>query len=356
MKGKPHFVYETGFDNRSKYRAEYPLRVAALASIQDWDIICWHVYSGRDDFSRPDPFTGPIDIGHDYLHYRNDEVVLSSLKAAGEIFKHHLIAPAPEPTQYTFGRDSVYDPASMDYGKSYGKLGETFIPTTYRYGSRVTLDPTQKEDTVEGTLKRPDVFQSNPVRPNEQITYDWRRSFLKMDSPAAASYVGFFGRYGKQAIDFDHSGVTFSQISVVNPDGMPYPMTPEESYVQVSLVSEDGKPLAEAQSLVLSAVSTALNTDYKLDVTRTNKGMHQQGPAEEAPREFFGAWVENVGKEPVLVARVNVTVAAPQLAGMTYTMYDMNMNELATGSVKTDGQLVIPADQPVFFVKLTRDP
>lgn len=354
MKGKPHFVYETGFDNRSKYRAEYPMRVAALASIQDWDIICWHVYSGRDDFSRPDPFSGRVDVGHDYLHYRNDEVVLASLKAAGEVFKNRLIAPAPEPTVYTFGSDTLYDPASMDYGRSYGQLGSTFIPTTYRYGSRVVIDPSQEEDVVDGPTKRPDVYISNPVQPNDEITYDWRRSFLKMDSSGAATYVGFFGKYGSKTIDFENSDVTFSEIEIVNPDGMPYPVTPEESYVQIALVSEDGKPLAQTRSAVLTAMSTSFNTGYQLDVTKANQGMHQKGAADEPPREFFGSWVSNTGKEPVLVARVGASVTSPALEGMSYTMYDLNMNKLASGEVEKGGRVVIPAEKPVFFVRFTR--
>lgn len=42
--GKPLFVYETQIDNRTKYRAEYPYRMATALSLLDGDIVNWHDY------------------------------------------------------------------------------------------------------------------------------------------------------------------------------------------------------------------------------------------------------------------------------------------------------------------------
>lgn len=351
--GKPTFLYETNIDNRTKYRAEYPLRVAAAGAIQGWDIVCWHVYGNTRDSAAEKPFDSPINVWHDHFGYAGDEVQLSAMRAAGEIFKGGLLDPAPHPTTFTFGRHSLYDPESMDYGKSYGDLGRRIIPTMYRHGVRLTMDPSQEGDSVDGPSIRPGVYEPNPVRPTDQIEYDWHKSHLKLDAPAVAGYVGFFAQYGKPTLSFEHTGVTFGDVKIVNPPDMPYPVKQGEQYVELTLASADGLPLGKTRRAVLSAVSTSFNTGYALDLTRGSKGRQQDGPADGPPAEFWGAWMSEGGRLPVLVARVGVTVAGREIDGMHYAFYDLNMNEIGTGTVK-GGELVVPADLPVFYTVLTR--
>jgi hypothetical protein len=352
--GKPHFVYETMVDVRTKYRAEYPMMVAALASIHDWDIICWHSFSGKPKglITNPNPFDDRIAIWHDYLIFRSDEVLASAMKAAGEIFKNRLVDPVRSPTTFVFGARSLYEPEAMDYGKSYGEVRDWFTPTAYRYGVQTRIDPTRQDDEVIGPAVRPNVYESQPIRPTEQIAFDAKRGHLMFDSPAVASYTGFFADYGKPVIEFS-SGVRFSGVQVVNPENMPYPVKADEQYVALTLATADGKPLAETKRAVLSAVSTSFNTGYELDLTRSSGG-RQDHPPREGLREFWGAHPKNPGSAPVLVARVGVTVEAPQLAGMKYTLRDWHMRPIGEGVVE-GGSLVVPADQPVYLVDLTRE-
>ncbi len=353
---QPHFVYETNIDNRTKYRAEYPLRVAALACIQDWDIVCWHTYPGRDQslLNSEQPFDRHVHAGFDYFTIRGDEVYVAALRAGGEIFTNRLVPPAPDPVVFTFGRRSLLDPVSMDYGKSFGEFRDHFIGTTYRYGSRVVVDPRREDDTVgDRHTVRPNVFQSNPVKPNDQITYDWHRGFLMMDSPAVASYTGFFGEYGSDTVGFKHNDVTFSDITFANPTGIAYPVTPEEGYCTITLASTDGKPLTEAKRAVLVPTSTSFNTGYKLDVTRSNQGRQTAGPKDVPPMEHWGAWLESGGKEPVLVVRVGLTVHSQAIDGMTYTFRDWYMKDIGHGTVR-GGKLHVPADKEVWIVEMER--
>jgi hypothetical protein len=354
--GKPHFVYETNIDNRTKYRAEYPLRVAALASIQDWDIVCWHTYPGRDkQLNRPDkPFDRKVHAGFDYFTIRGDEIYIAALRAGGEIFRNRLVPPAPDPVVFTFGRKSLLDPRSMDYGKSFGEYADHFIGTTYRYGSRVVVDPRRDDDSVgDRHTVRPNVFQSNPVKPNDAITYDWQRGLLTMDSPGAASYTGFFGEYGSKSIAFDHSDVVFGDIRFANPEGIAYPVKEEEGYCTITLASTDGEPLAKCRKAVLVPVSTSFNTGFQLDVTRSNQGRQTAGPKDCPPMEHWGAWLESGGKEPVLVVRVGVTVTSQSIDGMRYTFRDWYMNDIGHGKV-AGGKLTVPADREVWIVELER--
>jgi hypothetical protein len=45
------------------------------------------------------------------LHYKNDEVQNSSMRAAAEIFKNGAVKAAATPTTFVFGRKALYDPA-----------------------------------------------------------------------------------------------------------------------------------------------------------------------------------------------------------------------------------------------------
>lgn len=352
--GKPLFLYEVQTKNQSKYRAEFPLQVAALAGIEDWDIINWHAYGQGADSSRKEPFAGALMIGHDFFGYATDEVQLSAMRAAGESFKNGLLSPPSKPTVFTFGRKSLYDPASMEYGRSYGDLGKRFLPTAYRYGMRVKINPDQEEDAIDGPSLREGVYESCPVRPTDQIEYDWRRGHLKLDAPGIASYTGFLAQFGQPTVTFSASDTVFEKVTIVNPPGMPYPVAPDEKYVAVTLTSADGLPLAKTRRAVLSAVSTSFNTGFKLDTTRSLRGRLQEGPGEGPPQEYSGAWVADPGREPVLVARVGVTIRSPGLRGMRYTFRDWQMRPLRSGIVGPSEVLTIPASLPVFFVVLER--
>jgi hypothetical protein len=116
---KPYFVYECGFENPGKYRAEWPYRIISLASIQDFDIINWHIFDNhthstidKEPYNRPMECTssdpkinaaqGPIG-----LVYANDEVMMSAMKACAEIFKNDLLKPAESPTTFVFGQHQL---------------------------------------------------------------------------------------------------------------------------------------------------------------------------------------------------------------------------------------------------------
>lgn len=199
VEGKPYLIYETQIEQPAKYRAEYPMRIAALGAIQDWNAVCWHYFGGVPDAAQPKPYERAMDYtlahagahpqGH---HYQFDEVQLSAMKAAAEIFKNGHIQAAPNPTRFIFGRKSLTDPRSMDYGKSYGELGLRMSPTTYRYGVRLQIDPTREDDAVIGPTVRPRIYESDLIRPNDQIEYDIKRGHLKMDAPGAVSYYRLF--------------------------------------------------------------------------------------------------------------------------------------------------------------------
>ncbi len=357
--GKPFIVYETQIDNTSKYRAEFPMRLASLGSIQDWDIICWHYYGFAPDSKLTKPFEAKLDVGHSInLHFQFDEIQLSAMKAASEIFRNCLLLPAPNPTLFVFGKKALYDPASMDPDLSYGPgMLSRMAATSYRYGSRLIIDPTLEDrpkDTVfkepgsyerfmeEGSLTtgpsyRPRTFEPNPIKPNNEIEYDWQKGYLMFDAPGVASYTGFLSQYGDKVVF--RNGTTLKNVSIACPSDMPYPVTDSEKFLSFSLTSMSDAPLKECKRALVSLVSTSFNKGFKFDLNHVV--------------EFFAPPLSNQGTLPVLVARVGATIENAACAGMKYRFVDWNGVELETG-IMTNGVLTIPTSKPVFYVELTR--
>ncbi len=348
VEGKPFLCYETNIGSPTKFRAEYPYRLLALATIQDWDAVCWHTLSGGYWWTKPNPLIDGLSApgnGAAQFNMQYDEVLLSAIHAAGTIFVGQSLKPAPKPTTFIFGRKTIFSDESMDYAGSYGKNGLAMHDTTYRYGMRLKLDLGRDDDEIIGPVVDDNRFRwpQMQVKPTDQLTFDWRKGSLVMASTAAAVYTGFLGLSGGDSIRFGN-GVDVTKVQVVNPPDAPYPVTPEENYVSIAISSSDGLPLAECRTAVISAVSTSMNTGVK--VSRDPKGPDRPGHV------WAGLLVENTGTQSV--SRVACTITAPALAGMRYRMRDWLWNVVASGAIPADGVLAVSGTLPVFLIELER--
>lgn len=337
VEGKPYLCYETQIMQPAKYRAEFPLRLLALASIQDWDAICWHYWGKVPDITTSErPFDRAMDktVGwHPQgYHYTYDALQNSVMRAAAYAFRNQALAPALTPTKFLYGRRSLYDPASMDYGKSYGDLGRKMLPTTYAHGVRIWIDPNQIADRVDGPTVEPLAHTlPNLVRSTPEITFDIGRSSLIFDSPQMAGYTGFLDRFGDK-VSFG-SGLTLAEISVDPPAGMPYSEgLSEERYIAFALTSADGLDLSSTKRAILTIKSTSFNSGFKM--------LWQEDKLAEG------------GGLPVLEARIRATLTGQALAGMHYRTFDWHMQETGRGLVAKDGKLMLSSDD--WTVELTR--
>lgn len=268
------------------------------------------------------------------------------MHAAGKMFTNCHLKKAPEPTKFIYGRKTLYHPDSMDYAGSYGKNGEDMLHTAYRYGSRIFIDTTREDDEITGpTVPLKGYAHPNPLRPTDQMTYDWSRGYLTFDSPGAMAFTGFLSSYGKNAVEFEN-GVRISNVTLDSPPDMAHPVTQEEGYVAVGLTSTDGKPLAECRTAILSAVSTSCNKGLKVGVDP--KGQVRPGHAWARMKVF------ERGTLPVQHTRVGCTITSPHVAGMTYRLRDWHWKVIGKGKIGADGALTLTADQPVFLVELER--
>ncbi len=350
VEGKPYFAYETQIQQPAKYRADYPLRLAALASIQDWDIACWHYFAPPNDIStNPKAFSRPMDITvgrHPQgYHFTYDEVQTAMMRAAGIIWRNQALKPAPKPTKFIFGRKSLCDPDSMDYGHSYGVKGLDMLPTVYQYGVRIEIDPTREDDEVIGpVVSIKDRKTHNPYTPTQEITFDWKKGYLVYDAPAAAAFTGFLPNAGG-TYKFSN-GVILAGIDINNPPGIYEPITNKEGYIAFALYSEDGKSLATCRKAAVSLVSTSFNKGFAL-------AKQDFGDCPDHPLAKTAGKRRKRGGTPVNVARVAGTVTCRAIDGMSFTAYDWNMQPINKGTVR-QGVLRIPNDKPVFLIRLRR--
>ncbi|MEM6550523.1 MAG: hypothetical protein AAF750_00095 [Planctomycetota bacterium] len=353
VEGKPYFIYETQIGSPSKFRAEYPYRVLFLAALQGWDAVCWHTMSGGYRWDRSDSDEALVgrlsQPGHAAAQftYKHDETQLSAMRAAGEIFKGLYLDAAPTPTTFIYGRKTVFHPDSMSYGGSYGRMGDEMVNTSYRYGSRIKIDLDREDDEIVGpTVPLRGYALPNPLRPTDQMTYDWNRGYLTFDAPGTAAFVGFLPGYGKDEISFDQS-VTFSDFEFVSSEGMTFPVTPEEGFVAVAVVSTDGQPLQDARSAIISAVSTSHNTGLEV-------GPHSKGFV-RPKHTWQQLQVTNNGELPLQFTRIGCTITSPHLAGMRYTARNWLWQLVEQGVVESDGVLRIDAKRDVFLIELERE-
>ncbi len=342
--GKPYLVYETQIQQPAKFRADFPHRIAALASIQDWDWICWHYFGGgAENNIIDDPaghFNKPMDVttgGHPQgYHYTYDAVQNAQMRAAAKIFTQQLLAPAPNPTTFVYGRKSLYAPESMDYAVSYGRTGLDMLYTTYQHGVRVKIDPARDDDAIIGpVVSFDDRHTFNPYTPTKEILFDWKKGVMTLDSPHAMVFGGLFANFPGDQITFNNR-VTLGDVVIKNDEGIPYPVTDDEQYFVFALVSDDGRPLASSASMTLALNSTSFNTGFELTKTENNKAFGKRGDL------------------PVLHARVGAKVTSPLLAGVNYAFLDWGRQVIESGVVAADGVLRIPVDTFIWRVALTR--
>jgi len=379
VEGKPFFVYETQMTNPAKYRAEYPMRLVSLASFNDWDVIVWHYFGPAPDATKEFPYSRAMDyssggVGHPQgLHFQYDEVQQSAMTVASNIFCNFLLKPASNPTVFIFGKDSYFNPASLEFGGSYGKTKSKFMPTTYRYGSRILIDTTRKDDEIitfdeyksrlagnkPNILEKSDskwsdgreknvvdsrIFEINPIRTTNEIEYDWQKGHLIFQAPGVVSYTGFLSQYGK-SVNFKN-GIVLSQVKIDNPKDIPYPVGSDENYLEFTLASCDGKPIEKSDKISISLVSTSFNSGFKLDTSKIKREFQWGVP------ENTGMTISN-GRLPVLVARVEATLLVPMLNGMKFRMLDWHLRTIKAGTIN-NGILEIPGNLPVFMIELNR--
>jgi hypothetical protein len=306
----PTVLYETNAGRPGPYRAEYPIKLAALASYQDWDGIFWHYWSPTDNPHDVAYLTGtlaPPEPTHYWaaVQHQIDPVMDTAMALGGEIFLGNRIPPAKDPDVFKVGNKALF---------SYSAFrGINVADATFAEGSRILYAP--KDDsgvTLNGKEVPPAGRIEKAIASGEYVTWDWPNGRLIIDAPTVKAYVG------KVNGDFRFSdGVTLGNIS-----------TPSITFV---MVSADGKPFTGPEAtkrILMDGVCDAKNTGFDFDYNV------QGGPLDQAKA------VHNQGHEPILVDKVEYTVWFPNQLDGTLKNYDFALREAGSTTIDKSNQVI----------------
>lgn len=298
IEGCATVLYETNISRPNPHRAEYPFKLVALASWQDWDGIIWHYWSpgGKDIdaayLSEPLPH---LTTTHYWtgVHHQNDPVMCTSMALAGQMFMRERIQPAKSSNVITVGSQALH---SYDYHNGIGQAQQTF-----ELGSKIRYDPhVMSGATLKGeALPEPQRITS-AVAAGDEVVYDWPNARLIIDTPTTKAYAGkIAGPYQFK------DGIVLSDVGT--------------DWVSFAMVSDDGKPLVGADAskrILVNAVFNAKNTGFDFDWNV--KGC----PVDQARA------IRNRGRTPVLVDEVPYSVWFPTtIEGQTQS-YDFALRSV----------------------------
>lgn len=333
-KNKPYLIYECNDFRPNPYTTEFIARIAAYLIHQDGDGAFWFHWDAAgylpelktdEDYARnfrlPIPDTNYPNAA---IIHANDEAFLAATKAMGTLFKTGVVPPASNPVDITLGKDILFNlNASLQApaGDSGLTLEALIREKTWRYGTRIKYDPV-------GPSKLPTGREPHGLIPmGPYMSYSWNgdEGHFRVDAPAAKVYTGFL----KPTLDFKNTKLTDI----------------DRDFGMIAIVAEDGLPLEKSSSILITAVSRGRNTGMEVHPENLNTAdVWQQGLAQMCTQS---------GNTPVIVDRISATITAPWLKGMHVEKRDF-LRKTFDRSTVTNNTLTLKADEPTFYIRLTR--
>ena len=316
----PTVLYETNAARPGPYRSEYPIKLAAMASYQDWDGVFWHYWSPTDNPHDVAYLTGVLEpplTTHYWaaVQHQIDPVMDTAMALGGRIFLGNRIPAAKNPDIFTVGKQALF---------SYSAFrGIDVADATFSNGSRLRYAPTDDSGlTLNGKPAPPAGRIQQAIASGEYVTWDWPNGRLIIDAPTVKAYVG------KVDGDFRFSdGVTLGDVST--------------SWICFTMVSADGKPLTgpdATKRILMNGVFDAKNTGFDFDYSV------QGGPPDQAKA------VHNNGHEPILVDKVEYKVWFPNQIHGSLQNYDFALRERSSVTLDHSNVVVQQGDTPYMDV------
>jgi hypothetical protein len=238
VEGKPFICTEWNYCYPNEYRIEGPVLMAAYGSLQGWDGMLQHNWSplwiGRQRMTNLD------------INGRPDN---ESLFIAGAlIFRLGYLKPAPVTVV-----ELLSDEAVLKNGmKSEWFYGHPWIPYVAKVAKRFTgknEEPAADLSVVEKYYNRVDKVLNSATG---ELTLDYGKGVLKIDSPKAQGFAGAIGT-GKK----------------LKTSGLSLTLAKRNPWAAVLAVSLDQKPLSESGRFMVFAQARAENSGQVFNGTRT---------------------------------------------------------------------------------------
>lgn len=304
--GKPLTVSEFNFSGPGRFRGVGALMTAALASIQDWDVLWRFAYAHSDkEIFTPSPI--------DYFNIVRDPLSLAADRAAVMLFLRGDLKTPSSRVAYTLtpgdladatATSKTYIPAGLAWTTRFGVSVKTLPPQA------ISIPYSSTKETVLAKLAAAGIQADGPVVRSEtgELTLDKTRGVLTVDTALTA---GGYADEG-QTIQTRQSGVSVKDV-----------VTGSTLFV----TSLDGKPMRDSSRLLVTHL-----TDLQ------NSGAHYG----ESARQTLLSW----GGLPYLVRDGRATVSIPLAKPNAYQVWELSVAghrlERVPASVE-NGQLVFTA-------------
>jgi len=331
-KGKPYLFYECNDTRPNPYRVEFPARIASYLIHQDGDGAFWFHWDSEGYLNNlttdegytanrlPIPDTSYPNAG---LVHANDEAFLAAVKAAGTLFKAGAITPAEKPIEVTIGKDILFNLAGGQIGghEHQTDLEHILREKVWRYGIRVNYDPNGPSKLPTG--KEPHGLIN--MGPDMQLFWNGTSGHFRVDAPSAKMFTGFLPPF----LDFKDVRVTHI----------------DRNWGTISLIAEDGLPLDQSTSILVTAMSNGQNTGFTITPENlTTTDYFQQGAA-----QICGI----PGTTPIVVDRVSATIQAKWLKGMKYQKVNFFRKVFDQSTISAE-MFDLRGYEPTFYIRLTR--
>ena len=171
---------------------------------------------------------------------------------------------------------------------------------------------------LPGYVHRVDAETKRFVSDTGELSLDYGRGLLTINTPNAKSAIGLLADAGKLDLD----GMTVDC---------------KTEFATITATSLDGRPIARSSDLLVTLVSKSANTGYAFDPARVGDGPvgHIKG-------------ITDRGRWPIVVKRVSAEVQLPVRG--TITRYNFALFPYSSASC--DGKLVLAEDEPLFLARI----
>ena len=334
IEGRPMLVTESAWVPPNLYRSEGPLTMAAYQSLTGVDAFYWFAfqyadwtpptliggfYRGAFKWTSQTPDTLGLFPGAALLFRRGDArrgaPVLRETRLLAQVWAAQPPALNEEP-----GYDPNRDPGNWNPRAGSGRISSLAYlvgPVQVNY----TTDPQAAKVTAADLTPWLDPARGIVRANTGEITLDYHRGLLAVDTPRAQGVAGFFPDGGRPLATTD------CRITVGNP------------YAQVLAVALDDAPLQESTRILVQLGTVSRPTGWQTQPARLTE--------DEAPESVSGEEVVALGGPPWRIERLRGTIAIKNPHLRRATVCDANGMPMAEVGASRSGDfftVTLPTD------------
>jgi len=289
---KPFFCSEWDVPWPNEFRAESSILYAAIGSMQNWGGYTIHTYAYGNRLERMNMLgkeTSAETIGG--VAYREGIFSTWNDPAKFGLFYHAALITRRGDVSSEGERVAV---KGGDSASAYLAANEKCLISNCLEGDGALTDPSSADRIVEKDEKIVDIDSGEVRSDNGQLYRNWKKNYGCIDSPRTKCTYGFLGKNGR--IELDGLAVEC-----------------ETDFAVIALSSLCDKPLDKTDSILLTTVGRAQNTDAKFEGDKMLEYGHAPILAEvieakielKTSRKNMAVWAVNA--EGFYIGRIPVT-------------------------------------------------